>query len=758
MGVLSVPTDETTWSQRLKVYFKALNQYHARRRETPLGILMITNLSGFPSSLTVIPVPEGDLRAHRYDFFVNEDLKRLGCSGRVGLTLAQPNNATVAKFHQLYRTSDKNQLYGSVIELVKLCQAALNLFEKLEIDYADGLLCDMTEKAINDWWTEIGTDIYNTEPHDGILGPTTVAALLGLLMGARNRLNAVGAPVPKDAFDVDGMKRGIAVFQKSQHINRNRRLDRQTLNRLHKSSAKAASAEGWAVPRVPRAVKSTVAELSGKGGEMVMDVVGRRDKAGIADIETCDMERFVQLIYGERCKWLWYGRPLKRTKAAPNGDKTQDHDHLVFKPDEHGGFKWTSRKPTMYSQEARRPDLFDDEDGRSTLHSEDMDKEDPSVKSLVKRATGSLMGEKRSGIGRIKDAVRGHHHRQSKEYGPHYSVEDSDVALSRPSLQRARSTPVSSHTSPREGSFTQALLDNKHRKAEDDATQPHQPLFADTIMETPEKSKDDLRPDASLPRSEPGGRFDGGNDRLKVSGAESASDTATAEPSVTGSIYDGDELEEVMPGVRDTSQVTGILLRRRNSDTVFYNLATRSKPEESYPRHLSFSEAEDSTLDRTALDSCPDLSASATVQQQYEYEVQRAENAKALRAAMADLERNESAWTGQQVDNLHGYVAQADNDQQDLEELYHAPYHHLQELKDVAAGLLREEKEASEEGGKELETLAAKLEYEIESLRGKVGDMEVGVKDFERAVAAVEERVADLEMENGRGGRGCVVS
>jgi hypothetical protein len=87
VGVLSVPTDESQWSPRLRVYFKALNQYHARRRDTPLGTLMVTNLSAFPSSLTVIPVPGGDLRKHRFDFFVNENLKRLGCSGRVGLTL-----------------------------------------------------------------------------------------------------------------------------------------------------------------------------------------------------------------------------------------------------------------------------------------------------------------------------------------------------------------------------------------------------------------------------------------------------------------------------------------------------------------------------------------------------------------------------------------------------------------------------------------------------------------------------------------------
>ncbi|KAF2454749.1 hypothetical protein BDY21DRAFT_102213 [Lineolata rhizophorae] len=320
VGVLSVPTDGSAWSPRLRVYYKALSQYHARRKETPYGFLMITNLSGFPSSLSVVSVPDGDVKAHRELFVVNEDLKRLGCSGRVSLTLTPPSGATQAKFHQLYRTSDKIALNAAVVELVKLCQVALSLFDKLDALYADGLLCDITEKAITDWWVEIGTDYYNMEPHDGILGPTTVAALLGLLIGARNRLNAYGAPVAKDVFDVEATKRGIAYFQKSQRLAKTRRLDRTTLDRLQRATAKAAAGEGQWSSMMPRAVKSTVAELSGKGGEMVMEMMNAgRDKAGIADVETVDIERFAQLVYGERMKWLWAGKPRKSGFASATG-------------------------------------------------------------------------------------------------------------------------------------------------------------------------------------------------------------------------------------------------------------------------------------------------------------------------------------------------------------------------------------------------------------------------------------------------------
>ena len=309
VGVLEVPKNESSWSQRLRIYFRAIQQYHARPKETEAGELMITNLSSFPSALTCIAVPGGDIRKHRQIFIVNENLKRLGCSGRSGLTLSDPTPATQAKFLQLFKISDRIPFFQAVLELIKLCQVALFLFGKLDQEYIDGLLCDLTETAVNNWWTEIGSEYYNIEPTDGILGPTTVAALLGMLMGARNRLSYFGAPVDKDVFDVDSTKRGIRAFQKAQKLERTRRLDRQTLLKLHSVTAKAAAGEGgWGVRG---AVKSTVAEIGGKRGELVIGMVGGRDKRNIGDVETLDLDRFISLAYGERPKWLWYGKPRR---------------------------------------------------------------------------------------------------------------------------------------------------------------------------------------------------------------------------------------------------------------------------------------------------------------------------------------------------------------------------------------------------------------------------------------------------------------
>ena len=101
VNVLSVPTDEGTWSPRLKIFFQAVEQVHGRERDTPFGTLMTTNLSGFPSNLTVLLVPDGDVRKHREEFIVNDGLKRMGCTGRAAISLQPPQSTTIAKFRHV---------------------------------------------------------------------------------------------------------------------------------------------------------------------------------------------------------------------------------------------------------------------------------------------------------------------------------------------------------------------------------------------------------------------------------------------------------------------------------------------------------------------------------------------------------------------------------------------------------------------------------------------------------------------------------
>lgn len=772
VGVLSVPTDETTWSSRLRVYFKALNQYHARRRETPLGILMVTNLTAFPSSLQLIRVPEGDIRSHRNDFFVNEDLKRLNCAGRVGLTIAHPAGATIAKFHQLYRTSDKNDLYASVIELVKLCQSALMLFDKLEIDYADGLLCDLTERGVNDWWLEMGSTYYNIEPHDGILGPTTVAGLLGLLMGARNRLHAVGAPVAKDAFDVEAMKRGIGSFQKQQRIQRTRRLDRRTLEKLHRTTQKTADHAGWTVPK---AVKNTVAELSGKGGEMVMDAVGRRDKAGIADIETCDMERFVQLVYGERAKWLWYGKPLKNrttkdavgTTARVGSGLSEKEERqemsgrvLTFREGDSGGYTWTARKSIPDALGLGKTQTWDEEVA-APIDQDGGTEEESGITGVLKRTSG--FKEAKSGLGRFKGAVGLGHHRatSSKDNSPQTpkspqspaeprSPVDDSTAIGngkeqgrRPLVRRVHSSPSSagSPKSPVQGRQFEAI--------------PEQ-AYAASYREQPRHSKESSRPPSYMTKDDEEG--EDGNEIVSETASTSA---RTIEPSIAGSVYNDIELNEVLPTGPETEQDVGRLLRRTISLSHFITTNVQARSTNAYPRHLSFSLAEDSVLTwssvvSTTVDAYLDSPAAQLADEEY-----FTAESKHLRHLLNALSSETVSFTSSQLDTLATLLSKLDADHETLDSLYRPRADELQALQAAAESSTRSEKERLEEAGKEIEMLAARLEYEINGLKGRVEDVSAGVGDFEKGVGRVEERVGELERdERGRDESGwrCVVS
>ncbi|WPH04920.1 protein stb2 [Acrodontium crateriforme] len=791
VDVLSVPTDEATWSPRLRVYFRALNHYHATRRQTSLGILMVTNLSSFPSSLTVIPVPDGDLMKHRSDFFVNENLKRLGCSGRVGLTLAPPSGATVAKFHQLYRTSDKMTVYKSVIELVKLCQSALMLFDKLEIDYADGLLCDMTERAINDWWIEIGNEQYNIEPHDGILGPTTVSGLLGLLMGSRNRLHSVNAPVSKDAFDVEAMKRGISHFQKQCRLPRTRRLDRKTLIRLQDATIKAANSEGW---MVPKAVKSTVAELSGKGGEMVMDVVSRRDRAGIAEIETCDMDRFVQLIYGERCKWLWYGKPLKKARVS-SGGTTQANGHgkrpLIFRPDDHGGFTWTARKSLVDGFSIDKHEEFDDMVSPVKEEDEDTDEEDPKRQSYFKRGTTGLRNETRSGIGKLKGAVglKGHHHKSSAEYSPTTPTDESGKPK-RPLFRRAQTSPLSSPdslASPiRTHRLDAAVLGDLKGRNTTDPSQSNNPISPTTqqrldtaigeprnrIATDPGQSKwtsykvpfpngpapnewENISTRNSPKVNEKQNEYQPGN-RTSEQPSEAISASA-AERSARSSVYnEWDTKKDAPSGMEENTRP---LLRQAHSFNHFVGVRIEQPSEEGVPRHLSFSLAEESVLRWVDAFDSGDAAAYNEFGAQLAEQKHHAEEAKMLNIAITTLASSTVNWTRNQLRALQSLLEAADTDQTLLEASYLPKVEAVSAMQASSEEVLREQKERLEEGGKEIETLAAKLEYEIGGLKSRVEDVEAGVRDFEKGVARVEDRACELERL-GRDERrwGCIIS
>ena len=755
VGVLSVPTNEEAWSPRLRVYLKAITRYHARKKETPLGTLMVTNLSGFPSALTVIAVPDGDLRKHREDFIVNENMKRMGCSGRAGLNLSPPIGATQAKFMELYHTSDRIPLYNAVIELVKLCQVALLLFGKLAPEYADGLLCDVTEQAINDWWTELGTEYFNIEPSDGILGPTTIAALLGLLMGARNRLNAAGAPVAKDVFDIINTKRGIAYFQRSQKMDRTRRFDRQTLDRLHKVTAKAASGKGWTVPR---AVKSTAAELSGKGGELVHG----REKAGIAEIETLDIETFVQMGSGERFKWLWYGKPRKNPENDVFSGLGGDEGMILNDNEQSGGKRRDSVDDDTSIRHVLSDRIYLGPSLGSHTGIDHLEKDQGLRKAVFKNVTGKAT-DARSGLGRIRDAVgrrglRGHHHKYSKDID---LVSDGDSF---------KEKPRHSVEEPREPEF----------KPQASSTALAQPDSGEQSLAGSQRSS---RRESSFleekPRPEAPG-FEDGFNKIIYSGEFDKSTASLGSPFIDQGLTDRSDYMSAMEnasGIRPrtegreplddsrkgslTLEDTAAVKKMRDFEGQYYPTSrlrtTRSLPklsagipnywERRWPRQLSFTAMVDVLAAHadSSMAEYDSIAARKNAQTALSFETSFAVQGRVMAKRLEDCETQVASWVEQKVDRIESYELQAGSDQARLDLIYHQKFDEHNAFRDASDDLLSVERSNLNDPVKDLEILGAKLEYELSALESKVEEVENGVADFERQVLQIEAKAEELD-------------
>ncbi|KAI0380224.1 hypothetical protein F5Y04DRAFT_257744 [Hypomontagnella monticulosa] len=754
VGVLSAPADEEAWSLKLRLYFKAVQQYHARPKDTTLGELMVTNLSSFPSALTVIPVPDGDIRAHRREFIVNEDLKRLGCSGRAGMTLSEPTGAAKAKFYQLYKTktetekvaAEKIPFSDAVIELVKMCQVALYLFGKLESVFIDGLLCDVTETAIGDWWTEFGAEYYNIEPTDGILGPTTVVALLGLLMGARNRLNWIGAPVSKDVFDIESTQKGISYFQKSYKLERNRRLDRQTMYKLHLVTAKAAAGETWGVQK---AVKSTMSEIGGKRGEIVLGMVGGRDKGGIGDIETVDLDRFISLASGERAKWLWLGK-AKRPTGDSHDKSIPDMSNVLF-----------GKEDQASSRRSQPPLLEDPPDGRRRENTPGVYStpapgsavsivDSPGEKDAPRRGFKSVARDARSGLGRIKDAVysggglRGHASRPSKD-------ESSETTVSGPrsSVLTDSSAGIMASPSPGPGQVGRAFTwKNKPEeylsviKKERDIESAPASVALLGSEDAPFKGRRPLPyANGDVPKP-PNGEL------KRVSHATEMRNevAATVESSVADSVVAESDLQG--PFVEAEQQFNNIVssLYRRHSIGVSQGQDRCPLSETRWARRLSFGDAEEAVLrweEVAEFDQIQDLD-NTIIPGKQDY---LTELARSLYVNILDVKQNIEPWVEAKIKSIEMIDDHYGRQQDELQALYEERADAYRRAKENSEETITEQRARITEALSEVNVQAAKLEYEINALVSRVQDMEDGVLQFELQVGDVERRAEELKTQ-----------
>lgn len=297
VGVLALPRNPALWTPRTKAYFDELLKGYARAKETELGVLFVTSLSSFPSFLTLVSVPGGDVRKTWEFFDVNENLKRMGCGGRASLAICEPSGTTAAKFKNIYKIHETVPICFAVKEVVVLVQLSLFYFGVLQPEYCDGLLCNETVEAINTWWDLWGVRKYNTKPKDGVLGPSTVAGLIGFVIGVRNRNAYVlnSSKIVKDPFDVEGFIAGLGRFQKHERLPKSRIIDQRTMDRLHMLTNKGSYNSD-----IIDLFKSSIKEVSGK------------QHLHMTSSETFNLEQLTKSLQGARCKYLWAGKGSQR--------------------------------------------------------------------------------------------------------------------------------------------------------------------------------------------------------------------------------------------------------------------------------------------------------------------------------------------------------------------------------------------------------------------------------------------------------------
>ncbi|ABN64391.2 part of protein complex with Sin3p and Stb1p, partial [Scheffersomyces stipitis CBS 6054] len=200
-------------------------------------VCFVTSLTSLPSDLNLVPIASGDSRSIETDFAVNSDLKKLQCTGRSSSLLADKlSDANEDKFRQMYKIYNFNiPVKFAIRELVNVIQICLFYFDLLDPKYCDGLLCNKTEEAILNWWNLIGLPHFNVKPNPkhGILHSRTVAAIISLVLSIKMRLHIIGGcDVPKDPFDFENFMLSIGQFQKQYKLEKRRKLDLETLNKL----------------------------------------------------------------------------------------------------------------------------------------------------------------------------------------------------------------------------------------------------------------------------------------------------------------------------------------------------------------------------------------------------------------------------------------------------------------------------------------------------------------------------------------------
>ncbi|KAF9927758.1 hypothetical protein FBU30_002875 [Linnemannia zychae] len=295
---------------RLEKVFNELRIEGAKPKETPYGQLFVTNLSLFTSSLNIVLVPkQGDYDYYQQRFYLNLDLRRMGCSGRSALTSKSPSDAQREKFNQLYKISDSTDFEATVLRLVVLVQNCLYIFGLFNLADVDGLLCNATENGLEQFYLTFLSSTFQKFPTpDNVLDPMVLAGMFSKLCSVRAKLQHLVNNVPKDPFsDPTAFLTAVKTFQIKRPDLNACFLDLKTVEAISAAYNSSFNPQGLKVHKV---LKSKIEDFSG------MTAVNTEG-------ETTDLEVFVKHINIDSLKQVWRGKTKQKTDVADalaNGD------------------------------------------------------------------------------------------------------------------------------------------------------------------------------------------------------------------------------------------------------------------------------------------------------------------------------------------------------------------------------------------------------------------------------------------------------
>lgn len=325
-NVVLTPHDE--WPAPFVTYLvKQLESPFCVATDTNMGYAFITNLAQLNPFLSLIEAKTGNITVDYELFVVNHNLRKLGCGSRSAATTDEPSKSMELKFKSTFRIDHRVNINYAVISLIHVAQLCLYFFGLLDPIYCDGLFCEKTEAAVDQWWTVVSkvplyTQIIKNRPPNSSTCDS-IQAIIGFTSLCRYLLELGGNSfgVPKDLLDVKKMSAAITRFQKYLKISETSMFDVETLTRLFDwaQNIKASQNITKDLSKMKSIVKNTVLDItSGKNLQSIAQnanispfhIASNYDSSRFINCQNLDDLKHIPL--GKQLSYLLYhtGKPI----------------------------------------------------------------------------------------------------------------------------------------------------------------------------------------------------------------------------------------------------------------------------------------------------------------------------------------------------------------------------------------------------------------------------------------------------------------